>query len=140
MERYRKGSHTVYDLKIHLVWITKYRYKLLQGTVGRRLRELIRQGCEAKNIEIISGNIRADHVHLLLSIPATMSVSQVAQYLKGRSSHLLQDEFPAIKKRYWGQHMWGRGYFCATVGVVNEAIIKEYIENQENDEDFKVEE
>lgn len=140
MERYRKGSHTVYDLKIHLVWITKYRYKLLQGAVGHRLRELIRQGCEAKNIEIISGNIRADHVHLLLSIPATMSVSQVAQYLKGRSSHLLQDEFPAIKKRYWGQHMWGRGYFCATVGVVNEEMIKEYIENQEDDADFKVEE
>lgn len=140
MDRYRKGGHTQYDLKIHLIWITKYRYKLLKGPVGYRLRELIRQGCEAQGIQIIDGNIRADHVHLLLSIPPSMSVSQVAQYLKGRSSHLLQDEFPQLKKRYWGQHMWGRGYFCATVGAVTEDMIKAYIENQEDDAHFKVEE
>ena len=140
MNEYRKGGHTQYDLKIHLVWTTKYRYKLLRGAIGYRLRELIRQGCEARNIRIVDGNVRSDHVHLLLSIPPSMSVSQVAQYLKGRSSHLLQDEFPQLKKRYWGQHMWGRGYFCASVGNVTEDMIKAYIENQGNDDNFKVEE
>ena len=140
MKTYRKGGHTQYDLKIHLVWITKYRYKLLNGAIGYRLRELIREGCEARNIEIVEGNIRSDHVHLLLSIPPSMSVSQVAQYLKGRSSHLLQDEFPQLKRRYWGQHMWGRGYFCATVGNVTEEMIREYIKNQDDDENFQVEE
>ena len=122
------------------MWTTKYRYKLLCGAIGYRLRELIRQGCEARNIRIVDGSVRSDHVHLLLSIPPSMLVSQVAQYLKGRSSHLAQDEFPQLKKRYWGQHMWGRGYFCASVGNVTEDMIKAYIENQGNDDNFKVEE
>lgn len=85
---------------------------MLRGAIGYRLRELIRQGCEERNIRIVAGNVRFDHVHLLLSIPPSMSISQVAQYLKGRSSHLLQDEFPQLKKRYWGQHMWKRVFWC----------------------------
>ena len=124
MAKYNKGSHTVYDIKYHFVWITKNRYKILQGKIAIRLRELLRQGCEARGIEIIRGSISKDHVHMLLSCPTTMAPSQIIQYLKGRSSHLLQDEFPEIKKRYWGQHMWARGYFCGTVGAVDEETIK----------------
>ena len=135
MARYRSGSHTVYDIKYHFVWITKYRYKVLQGNVAIRLRELLRQGCDAKGLEIVRGSIGRDHVHMLLSCPTTMSPSQIAQYLKGRSSHLLQDEFPELKKRYWGQHMWARGYFCGTVGAVDEETIKHYVENRGSEEE-----
>ena len=135
MAHYRSGSHTVYDIKYHFVWITKYRYKVLQGNVAIRLRELLRQGCDAKGLEIVRGSIGRDHVHMLLSCPTTMSPSQIVQYLKGRSSHLLQDEFPELKKRYWGQHMWARGYFCGTVGAVDEETIKHYAENQGNEEE-----
>ena len=139
---YNKSSHAVYDIKYHIVWVTKYRYKVLGGERSLRLRELIRQGCEARNITIISGNIGKDHVHMLLSCPPSMAPSKIVQYLKGRSSRLLQEEFSEIKKKYWGQHLWARGYFCATVGGVNEETIKRYIENQEHsghDDVFKIE-
>ena len=135
MAEYRIGSHTVYEIKYHFVWITKYRYKVLQGNIAIRLRELLRQGCEVRGLEIIRGSISKDHVHLLLSCPTTLSPSQIAQYLKGRSSHLLQDEFPELKKRYWGQYMWARGYFCGTVGVVDEETIWQYIESQGDEEE-----
>ena len=130
MSKYRNGSHTVSNIKYHFVWITKYRYKILQGKIAYRLRELLKQGCDAKGLEIVRGSISKDHVHMLLSCPTTMSPSQIAQYLKGRSSHLLQDEFPELKRRYWGQHMWARGYFCGTVGEVDEETIKRYVEEQ----------
>ena len=135
MGKYNNGSHTVYDIKYHFVWITKYRYKVLQGGVAVRLRELLRQGCEAKGLEIIRGSISKDHVHMLLSCPATMAPSDIMRYLKGRSSHMLQEEFPEIKKKYWGQNMWARGYFCGTVGAVDEETIKKYVEDQGKEEE-----
>ena len=140
---YNKSSHVVYDVKYHIIWVTKYRYKILSGNISRRLRELIRQGCEARKITIISGNIGKDHIHILLSCSPSLAPSKIIQYLKGRSSRLLQEEFPELKKRYWGQHLWGRGYYCATVGSVTEEMIRSYIENQEptvKDEVFRVEE
>ena len=140
---YNKSGHVVYDVKYHIIWITKYRYKILGGNISRRLRELIRQGCEARKITIISGNIGKDHIHILLSCPPSLAPSKIVQYLKGRSSRLLQEEFPELKKRYWGQHLWGRGYYCATVGSVTEEMIRNYIENQEptaKDEVFRIEE
>ena len=130
MAHYRKGSYAVYDIKYHFVWVTKYRYRVLQGDVALRLRELLRQGCEANGLKILKGSVGPDHVHMLLSCPTTMSPSQIMQNLKGRSSRLLQEEFPVLKKRYWGQHMWARGYFCGTVGEVDQATIAKYIENQ----------
>ena len=136
MAEYRNGSHTVYDIKYHFVWVTKYRYKVLQGAISLRLRELLKQGCEANRITVIKGSIGSDHVHMLLSCPTTLSPSQIMQYLKGRSSRLLQDEFPQLKKRYWGQHMWARGYFCGTVGQVDKETIENYIKNQGKDEDY----
>lgn len=130
MAQYKKGSHTVYEIKYHFVWVTKYRYHVLKGNVAVRLRELLKQGCEVRDIEIIRGSISKDHVHMLVSCPATLAPSKIAQYLKGRSSHLLQDEFPELKKRYWEQHMWARGYFCGTVGQVDEETIRRYVESQ----------
>jgi len=87
------------------------------------------------------GAVSPDHIHLLLSAPADLSPAKLVQYIKGRSSRRIQDEFPEIRKRYWGQHLWARGYFCATVGTVDEETIKKYIENQQWDQDdhgFKI--
>ena len=131
MAEYRKGSHNTYDIKYHIIWVTKYRYKVLEGKIAQRLRELIRQGCEARGMTIIQGSIGKDHVHMLISCPPDLSPSKIAQYIKGRSSKLIQDEFPELKKRYWGQHLWARGYFCATVGSVDAETIRLYVENQE---------
>ena len=136
----KKGGHTKYDLEYHIVWSTKYRYKILTGKIAERLRELIRQGCEARGMTIIRGSVSKDHVHLLLSCPPTLAPCKIAQYLKGRSSKLLQDEFPDLKKRYWGQHIWATGYFIRTVGQVTNEMIKEYVENQKSSDNeiFKI--
>ncbi|MEC5425168.1 IS200/IS605 family transposase [Virgibacillus sp. C22-A2] len=94
MDGYRKRSHAVYDIKYHVIWVTKYRYKVLRGQIAFRTRELIKQGCEARNITILQRSVGKDHIHLLLSCPPSMASSKIMQYLKGRSSRLLQDEFP----------------------------------------------
>ena len=136
----RKGAHTQYDIQYHIVWTTKYRYKVLEKKVAERLRILLVQGCKYRGIRIIKGNITPNHVHMLVACPPTLSVSKMLQYLKGRSSKILQDEFPGLKKRYWGQHLWSPGYFCRTVGTVTQEMIKEYIENQTDDieKEFKI--
>ena len=141
MTRYRKGSHTVYDIQYHFVWVTKYRYPVLQGEVAVRARELIRQTCLSRDIRIVRGHVSKDHIHILVSCPTTLSPAQVMQYLKGRSSRILQSEFPHLKKRYWGRHFWARGYFCATVGAITEEQVQEYIEKHEHepgDENFRI--
>ena len=141
MAEYRHSAHAVYDLKYHLIWVTKYRYKVLRGRVAERARDLMRQICESRDVVIIKGAISQDHVHMLVSAPPQLSVAKLAQYIKGRSSRRLQDEFEELRKRYWGQHLWARGYFCATVGAVDEETIKRYIENQKDDDDgeaFKI--
>jgi len=141
MVDYQRGSHTTYDIKYHFVWITKYRYHVLKDKVVLRLRELIRQGYECRGITILKGSIGKDHVHLLLACPPHLAPSKIVQYLKGRSSRLIQEEFPHLKKRYWGQHLWARGYFCGTVGTVTDQMIRDYIECQQkngDEENFKI--
>ena len=140
-EEYRKGAHTFYGIQYHLVWATKYRYAVLRGEVALRTRELIRQICEARNVAILSGHVSRDHIHLHVSSPPELSPSKMAQYIKGRSSRLIQQEFPHLRKRYWGRHLWARGYFCATAGKITENMIGAYIEQQERaqpKENFKV--
>lgn len=134
MDGYKKNSHAVFDIKFHVIWVTKYRYKVLRGPIAVRTRELIRQGSEARGITILQGSVGKDHIHLLLSCPPSLAPSKIMQYLKGRSSRLLQDQFPELKKKYWGQHLWARGYFCATVGTVDEETIRNYVANQFNEE------
>ena len=102
MDGYRKNSHAVDDIKYHVIWVTKYRYKVLSGLIAIRTRELIRQGCEARGIIILQGSVGKDHIHLLISCPPSLAPSKILQYLKGKSSRLLQGEFPELKKRYWG--------------------------------------
>ncbi|MFD2115633.1 IS200/IS605 family transposase [Paenibacillus yanchengensis] len=134
MDRYQKNSHAVFDIKYHVIWVTKYRYKVLYGPIAMRTRELIRQECEPRLITILQGSVGIDHIHLLLSSPPSLAPSKVMQYLKGRSSRLLQDQFPDLKKKYWGHQLWARGYFCAAVGTVDEETIRNYIVNQFNEE------
>ena len=127
---YRKTSHSVYDIKYHLVWITKYRKKILKGQIGLWLRELVRQICAANEVIIISGSIQADHVHMLVSVPPKLSVSKLMQLIKGRSSRKMMAEFEELSREFWGRHMWARGYFAASTGNVTDEIIKQYIESQ----------
>lgn len=136
----RKTAHVQYDIEYHIVWTTKYRYRVLENKIAERARTLIRQGCNSMDITIIKGSIGREHVHLLVSAPPSLSVSKLVQQLKEKTSRTLQMEFKSLKKRYWGQHLWSSGYFCKSVGTVTKDIIKEYIENQQDeyDENFKI--
>ena len=126
---YRYGSHTVYNIEYHFVWVTKYRYQVLTGEVGLRVKDLVRQTCEAFEIRILSGVISKDHVHILVSVPPNIAPSEVMRRIKGRSARKLFEEFPHLKKRYWGRHFWARGYFCVTVGELTNEMIKNYLEH-----------
>lgn len=125
--KYRNGSHTKYKIEYHFVWVTKYRYQVLTGDVGLRVRELIRQTCEHLEIEILRGVVSKDHIHLLVSAPPNISPSEIMRRLKGRSSTKVLQEFPHLKKRYWGRHFWARGYFCVTAGELTKEMIVEYL-------------
>ena len=143
MKNYRKTSHSVYDLKYHFVWITKYRKPVLFGNVGTRLRDLIREICKTMDIVIIKGHVSKDHVHLFVSIPPYHSVSQVMGRIKGKTSRKLLSENRQLSKKFWGRHLWARGYFVASSGNVTDEVIAQYIELQDVaeracDDDFTV--
>ena len=140
---YRYGSHTVFNIEYHFVWVTKYRYKVLTGETALRVKELVRQTCDAFEIKIISGVVSKDHAHVFVSAPPTMAPSEIMRRIKGRTSSKLFEEFPHVKKRYWGRHFWARGYFCATSGQVTDEMIKSYLEHHfepSPDENIRVEE
>ena len=138
---YRHGAHTVFEIHLHLVWVTKYRKPVLRGEVGVRVRELVRQVCRDQEVEILKGHVSKDHVHLFVSIPPQVTISRFVQRVKGKSSYKLLQEFQHLRRTYWGRHVWARGYFCCSSGNVTDEVIKEYIENQRHEEDaeFKVE-
>lgn len=123
------------------MWITKYRYPILTGEIGERCRELLREIARSKEMTIYAGAINREHIHMLIEIPPYLSVSRAVQYLKGKSSHKLLSEYASLKKRYWGQHLWARGYWVASSGNVTDEVWKAYIENQtveSPDDNFKV--
>lgn len=101
---YRYGSHTVYQIEYHFVWVTKYRYKVLSGEVAERVRDWVRQTCEAFEIRIINGVVSKDYAPILVSAPPNMAPSEIMRRIKGRTSSNLFEEFPHLKKRYWGRH------------------------------------
>ncbi len=141
MQNYRKTSHTTYDCKYHIVWITKYRKKVMSGVIAERVRELLRQICKENDVEIIKGHVSKDHIHLFVSVPPHLAVSKLVQSLKGKSSYKLLGENKELSKQFWGRHLWARGYFVATSGNVTDEVIMEYIKNQdikEGDDDFTV--
>lgn len=136
----RKSSHVQYDIQYHIVWTTKYRYKVLVNKIALRAREIIRQCCNSMDVTIIKGSVGKDHIHILVSCPPNLSVSKLVQQIKGKTSRVLLNEYKDLKRRYWGQHLWSSGYFCRSVGTVTQEIIKEYIENQDDEyeETFKI--
>ncbi len=143
MKNYRKTSHSVYDLKFHLVWITKYRKPVLFGNVATRLRDLVREICKSMDVEILKGHVSKDHVHLLVSVPPYISVSDLVKRLKGKTSRKLLSESRNLMKQFWGRHLWARGYFAASSGNVTDEVIMQYIAMQDvaeraGDDDFTI--
>ena len=129
MEGYQKSSHAVYRCEYHFVWVPKYRYQVLVGDIKPRLKDILMELCDWLDITIIEGAICSDHVHMYLSVSPKHSPSHVMKILKGRSAERLRKEFPELRKKYWGMHIWARGYFVSTVGVDSETI-KNYVKEQ----------
>ena len=133
MEDYEKSSHAVYRCEYHFVWVPKYRYHVLVNDLKPRLREILMELCNWLDIRIIEGAIRSDHVHMYLSAPPKYSPSHVMKILKGKSAEMLRKEFPELGKKYWGLHIWARGYFVSTVGIDSE-VIRKYVKEQVEDQ------
>ncbi|ASX28005.1 transposase [Rickettsia sp. MEAM1 (Bemisia tabaci)] len=142
MRSYRKNSHSQYDLKVHLIWIPKYRKRILIGKVLERTRDLLRQICMEHEVHIISGKISCDHVHMFISYKPQISLSKLVQYLKGISSRILLQEFTHLRKQFWGNHLWARGYMAVSSGNITDEMIQHYIDEQEgepvNDDRFLI--
>ena len=114
----------------HLVWIPKYRKRVLQGRVAERLKELLHECADLHRWKIEELNIQSDHIHMLVRMHPTVSVSRMVQLFKGMTSKVVREEFPELKEFLWGKSFWSDGYFAETVGQVNEDRIREYIQNQ----------
>ena len=124
---YTAGCHTIFHNRYHIVWVPKYRYKVLQGEIRERIRTIIRQVCSELGVEIVSGVLSVDHVHMFVEIPPHIAVSKFMQRVKGRTSRKIQQEFPVLRKRYWGRRFWARGYFCTTSGNITDDVILQYL-------------
>ena len=133
MSEYNKLAHTVYDCRYHIVWITKYRFRVIDKEIKTALKWSIKQVCDWKGIEIIEGSISEEHIHLYLQIPPKYSISDAVKWIKGKSSEKLLKTFPKLNNQYWGRHLWARGYFVSTVGI-SDKIIKGYIAKHNNQE------
>ena len=119
---------------MHLTWIAKYRKPVLVGDVALRVRDLIRQVAAEHELEIVSGKVARDRVHVLVSYRPDQRVSQMVQWLKGISSRVLLQEFPHLRKKFWGRHFWARGYMAVSTGTITDEMIKEYLEEQEGEQ------
>jgi putative transposase len=131
----RKGYHTTTRLSVHIVWVTKYRYPVLQGDIQRRCRDLIRQISDALDVQIMKGVVSKDHVHIHVEYPPKQSVSDMVKMLKGRTSRRIQEEFPELSKRYWGRHFWAVGYGAWSTGNITDEMVQEYLEHHRNASD-----
>ena len=125
----RSNGHSVSNLTVHIVWSTKYRYRVLQGDIKIRCRSILIQICDAEDIEILKGVVSNDHIHMHISYRPSQSISHIVKKLKGRSSRKLQQEFPELRKKYWGQHFWAIGYGCWSTGNITDEMVNEYLEH-----------
>jgi putative transposase len=131
MSRFRKLSQTIWHCKYHIVWVPKYRFKILTGRVGEEVERCVRAFSEQQGCEVIELNIQVDHVHLLVMVPPKVSISGFVGTLKGRTAIRVLNKFRDLKERpYWGNHFWSRGYCVDTVGL-DEEMIRKYIKYQE---------
>ena len=125
-------SHTKWECQCHIVFIPKYRRKVLYGQVRNDVREIIRTLCEYKKVEIVEGAVCADHVHLCVRIPPKMAVSEFMGYLKGKSALMIYDRHPELGNKF-ERDFWARGYYVSTIGNVNEETIRKYIQEQQEE-------
>ena len=134
MSKYKKLSHVIYKCEYHLVWVPKYRFRILTGEIKKLVEEDIKMLCEWKKCEIQEMSVQSDHVHLVLSIPPKVSVSDMMGILKGKLAIKLFKSYPRLKQKpYWGNRFWARGYFVSTVGI-DEEVIKRYVKYREEEE------
>ena len=134
MSKYKKLSHVIYKCDYHIVWVPKYRLRILKGEIKELIEHDIRMLCEWKKCEVIGLNVQEDHIHLLLSVPPKLSISNLMGILKGKLAIKMFKSYPQLKKKpYWGNHFWARGYFVSTVGL-DEEKIKRYVKHQEKEE------
>jgi len=139
MSKYKKLSHVIYKCDYHIVWVPKYRLRILTGTIRDLVDNDIRMLCEWNSSEVVELNVQVDHIHLVVSVPPKVSISKLMGILKGKIAIKLFKSYPDLKKKpYWGNHFWARGYFVSTVGL-DEEMIKKYVKHQEKEEK-KVEE
>ena len=127
---YWTGAHTTHRLRFHLVWVPKYRRRVLDAPVAARLTGLLRQACEVKAWGLVELNVQPDHVHLLLQVTPCDCIADVMQSLKGGTSRVLRVEFPHLEEFLWGESFWADGYFAETVGQQEEAVVRAYIRSQ----------
>ena len=123
MKDVRKGYHTVSRLSCPLVWVTKYRYPVLQGDIQKRCRELLIQICEIEELTILKGVVSRDHVHMHIEYPPKKSISDIVKRMKGRTSNILQREYPELQKRYLGRHFWATGYGAWSTGNITDEMV-----------------
>ncbi|HJW30771.1 MAG TPA: IS200/IS605 family transposase [Saprospiraceae bacterium] len=131
MARYRTGSHTKHRLLYHLVWIPKYRKRILRGKISGRLKRLLYDACKINRWWISELSVQDDHIHLIIQLNASDSVAEAVQILKGGTSRVIRKEYPALEEFLWGDSFWADGYFAETVGTVNEEIIRKYVRDQQ---------
>lgn len=132
--KYRKLSHVVYLCTYHIVWVPKYRFRVLTGAIKELVEKDIHTLSAWKDVEVLELNVQPDHVHLVCSIPPKISVSGYMGLLKGKLAIKLFKSYPRLKEKpYWGNHFWARGYFVNTVGL-DEELIRRYVKHQEEEE------
>ena len=132
--KYKKQSHVIYKCDYHIVWVPKYRYRILKGVIKELLTSDIKMLCEWKSCEVQELSIQEDHIHVLVSVPPKLSISSLMGILKGKLAIKIFKSYPSLKEKlYWGNHFWARGYFVSTVGL-DEEMIKKYVQHQEKEE------
>ena len=133
MDDYKSLCHSVWDCKYHVVFIPKYRWKILYGHLRRYLGEVFKRLAEQKESRVEEGHLMSDHVHMLVSIPPKYAVAQVVGYIKGKSAIHIARTYGERKRNFTGEHFWARGYFVSTAGRDEEAV-RNYIRQQENED------
>ena len=134
MSKFKKLSHVIYRCDYHIVWVPKYRFKILEGMVKKQLQDDIEMLLEWISCEKKELNIQIDHIHLIVSVPPKISISKLMGILKGKTAIKIFKNYPQLKKKpYWGNHFWSRGYCVDTIGL-DEEKIRKYVKYQEEQE------
>ena len=129
MSEQRVNGHSVSRLTAHIVWSTKYRYSVLEGDIQIRCRTLLVQICESEDVIILKGVVSKDHIHMHIEYRPSQDISSIVKKLKGRTSRKIQQEFPQLRKQYWGRHFWAIGFGCWSTGNITDKMVNEYLEH-----------